>query len=125
MDDALGRFVDGEPEPQDGPALAKAMAADARFAEEVRRLLAIDGLLHQAADADPAAFAESIRTSLAAEDDGTQFTQAVADRLKSTAPLAGRRPRHAGAALDCRRRGLRCRRRGRNLAGNATVAATA
>jgi len=93
MDDALGRFVDGEPEPEDGPALAKAMAEDARLAEDVRRLLAIDGLLHQAADADPAAFAESIRTSLAAEDDGAQFTQAVADRLKSAVPLADRRRR--------------------------------
>jgi hypothetical protein len=91
IDDALGRFVDGEPEPEDGPTLAKAMEADARFAEEMHRLLVIDGLLYQAADADAAAFAESIRTSLAAEDDGAQFTQGLADRLESVVPLAKRR----------------------------------
>ena len=80
IDQAIGRFLDGEAEPHDGPALAKAMVADAGFAAEMRRLLVIDGLLHQAADADPAAFAESISTSLAAEDDGAKFTQAVAER---------------------------------------------
>lgn len=93
IDDALGRFVDGEPEPQDGPALAKAMAEDAELAEEVRRVLVLDGLLHQAADADPDGFAEAISTSLAAEDDAAQFTRAVADRLQATVPLAGRRRR--------------------------------
>src|ERR1022692_3731614 len=93
MDQALGRFLDGEPEPQDVTALAQAMAADAQFAEELRRLLAIDGLLHQTADADPAAFADSISTSIAAEDDSAQFTQAVSDRLTSTVPAPAAGPR--------------------------------
>ena len=85
IDQALGRFLDGEPEPEDGAALARAMAADARFTSEVRRLLAIDGLLHQGADADPAAFVDSIRTNLAAEEDGNSFAKAVSDRLSGTA----------------------------------------
>jgi hypothetical protein len=93
IDAVICRFLDGEPEPDDGPALAAAMTDDSQFAREVRRLLTIDGLLHQAADADPDAFAESVRTSLAAEDDGADFTQTVSDRLQAmaAAPRARRR----------------------------------
>ncbi len=81
LDVALGRFLDGEPEPEDAPTLAIAMAEDRRFAGEVRRLLTIDSLLRQTTDADSDAFADSISTSLAAEDDAGRFTQAVSNRL--------------------------------------------
>ena len=106
IDRSLGRFLDGEPEPEDGPALAGAMVRDARFASEVRRLLTVDGLLRQAADVDPGAFAESIGTRLAAEDDGAVFTKAVADRLQGAAPVSGGRRRWLPwgvAAAACRR----------------------
>src|SRR5438067_2538284 len=91
LDQAIARFLDGEPEPEDGPALALAMAQNCRFAHEMRRLLTIDGLLHQAADANPAAFVESVSTRLAAEDDGAVFTQAVLGRLQGVAPASGPR----------------------------------
>ncbi len=83
LDMAMGRFLDGEPEPDDGAALALAMAKDARLAEQMRRLLTVDGLLHQIADADPEGFAESVGTRLAAEDDGSRFTGAVSARLNA------------------------------------------
>ena len=51
IDRALSRFLDGEPEPEDGPALAAGLAKDAQFAREFRRLLMVDGLLRQAAEA--------------------------------------------------------------------------
>ncbi len=105
IDQAISRFLDGEPEPEDGPALVLAMARDCRFAHELRRLLTIDGLLHQAADADSCAFAEAVGTSLAAEDDGARFAQAVSDRLHQSAVAAsgGRRTwlPWAIAALTC------------------------
>src|SRR4051812_36816791 len=88
IDQALGRFLDGEPEPEDGPLLARAMAQDSGCAREVRRLLTIDCLLCQAADVDPAAFAESVSARLAAEEDGAQFTQTVSDRLQAAAPVS-------------------------------------
>jgi len=93
LDHAIGRFLDGEPEPEDGPVLARTMVQDCRFAHEMRRLLTIDGFLHQTADADPAAFAEAIETRIAAEDDGVPFTQAIADRLQAVAPVSGGRRR--------------------------------
>ena len=105
-DRALSRFLDSEPEPEDGPAkLAKAMTEDSRFAAEVHRLLTIDGLLYQAADADPAAFAESMELGhLAAEDDGVQFTQAISARLQVVAPISGGRRKRlswTAAAAAC------------------------
>jgi anti-sigma factor RsiW len=63
---ALCRFLDGEPEPDDGAALAAAMAKDDRLADEVCRLLVVDDLLRQAVELDPAAFAEALQTRLAA-----------------------------------------------------------
>jgi Concanavalin A-like lectin/glucanases superfamily len=87
IDQAIGRFLDGEAEPDDGPALAHAMAQDSRIAHEVRRLLTIDGLLHQTADVDSVAFSESIQTRLSAEDDGALFTQAVTNRIQTSVPL--------------------------------------
>ncbi len=94
LDKALGRFLDGEPEPEDAPALAKAMVENHRFAAEMRGLLTIDSLLQQTADADPEAFADSINTSLAAEEDATRFTQAVSNRIPFVTPISiGRRIR--------------------------------
>jgi hypothetical protein len=104
IDQAIARFLDGEPEPEDGPALARAMAQDPGLALEVRDLLTIDGLLHQAADVDPDAFAESVVTRLAAEDDGVLFTQKVSDRLRAAAPTRVKRRRWlpwAAAIVAC------------------------
>ncbi len=82
---ALSRFLDGEPNPGDGAALAAAMAKDERLADEVRRLLALDDLLRQAAELSPTAFLEVVQTRLAAEADADRFTQAVLHRLPEAA----------------------------------------
>ena len=58
IDKALARFLDGEPEPEDGELLTQAMRADDRFAREVVRLLVVDDLLRQDALSDDAAFIE-------------------------------------------------------------------
>jgi hypothetical protein len=104
IEKAIGRFLDGELEPEDGPVLARAIAEDCRIAEELRRLLIVDGLLHQAADVDPGAFAESVHTRLAAEEDGARFTEAVSERLPTATPARDERRRWlpwAISALAC------------------------
>src|ERR1700678_4764472 len=45
LDDALARFLDGEPEPHDDRMLAAAMRSDKAIADEVRSLLIVDDLL--------------------------------------------------------------------------------
>jgi hypothetical protein len=78
---ALARFLDGEPRPEDSTLLAAAMEKDPAFAQEVRRLLAIDDLLRQAADLGPVTFLDTLQTRLAAEADGARFTQVVLEHL--------------------------------------------
>jgi Concanavalin A-like lectin/glucanases superfamily/FecR protein len=64
IDKALARFLDGEPEPEDGELLTQAMRADDRFAREVVRLLVVDDLLRQDALSDDAAFIDSLKIRL-------------------------------------------------------------
>jgi hypothetical protein len=81
LEAALSRFLDDEMRPGDEAALVAAMETNDQFAEEVRRLLALDNLLRQAAESGPGAFLEALRTRLSAEADLDRFTQAVLDRL--------------------------------------------
>src|SRR6202022_4275575 len=81
IEQALSRFLDGEPEPEDAAVLVEAMAKDDLFAHEVRRLLVLDHLLHQAAEPDEAAFTEALRIRLAAEANAAPFIDAIRDRL--------------------------------------------
>jgi Concanavalin A-like lectin/glucanases superfamily/FecR protein len=62
----LARFLDGEPEPEDGELLARAMREDGRFASEVVRFLVLDDLLRQDALADDGAFIDSVKMRLGA-----------------------------------------------------------
>jgi hypothetical protein len=94
IDEALARFLDGEPEPNDGELLAGAMRADGRFAREVARLLMVDDLLRQAAVPDDRAFLEALQWRLAAERDGGRFLRRMARRVRrGVTPASPRRPR--------------------------------
>jgi hypothetical protein len=88
VEQALARFLEGEPEPGDGAILAEAIKRDPAFAAEVRRLLHVDDLLRQAHEFDDGAFADAILTRLDTEEDGDAFTQSVAKQIPDAAPLA-------------------------------------
>jgi negative regulator of sigma E activity len=83
FDEALSRFLDEEPEPGDGPALVAAINQDQVLGDQVRRLLLLDALLRQAAEPDPEAFADAIRTRLDAESDRDRFTATLNERLQT------------------------------------------
>ena len=102
IDAMIGRFLDGESEPDDGAALARAMTNDPRVANEVRSLLMIDGLLHQAADTDAAAFTEAVSMTLGAqEEEGADFTQVFANRLQAFTPSSKNRWRRIVQIVGC------------------------
>jgi len=91
QDLALGRLLDGEPEPEDGRRIAAAMRDDPAFAAEVRRLLQVDDLLRQHAEPDPDSFIDALamRTSGEGEVD-------LADRVESVlSPACSRAARTA------------------------------
>lgn len=96
IEDVLSRFLEGEPEPGDGEALAAAMERNEQLAAEVRRLLAVDDLLRQTHELDPSAFTEALKTRLAAEDDCDDFTRAILDQI----PEAGEPPPAAPASTQ-------------------------
>ncbi len=75
IDEVLGRFLDGEPEPKDAEILAGAIASDPDFARELRRLLELDDLLRQDAQPDDRAFVESVRMQLVARPESADFLQ--------------------------------------------------
>ena len=85
LDEALARFLDDEPEPADGPALADAMQSDPAFAAEVQRLLITDDLLRQNAELDAEAFVDAfaLRT-------GESTATDLAARLESAMSPAGK-----------------------------------
>jgi hypothetical protein len=82
IDEALARYLDGEPEPGDIELLAVAMHDDERFARQVGRLLMVDDLIRQRAMRDTQAFLEVLETRLAAERDGGRFIRELARRLR-------------------------------------------
>lgn len=73
IDEALGRFLDGEPEPTDAELLAGAIASDPDFARELRRLLELDDLLRQDAQPDDRAFVESVRMRMIGRPESGDF----------------------------------------------------
>ena len=125
IEQALRRFLDGEPEPGDGAVLTAAMENDEQFAGEVRRLLAVDDLLRQAFEQDPVAFIESLKVRLAAQEDGDRFTEAVREGLGAPTTEAAGAPPTAGRIADARATPRRFRGIGLRLvlAGAACAAA--
>ncbi len=91
IDEALARFLDGEPEPDDGEMLVEAMRADEPFAREVSRLLMVDDLLRQVAAPDDRAFLEALALRLDAEQRGGEFVQEFERRVRDGAAPAPRR----------------------------------
>jgi len=91
IDEALARYLDGEPEPGDIDLLAEAMRADERFARQVSRLLMVDDLLRQRAMRDAPAFLEVLEARLVAEQDGGRFLRVLARRLRRGGIPAPRR----------------------------------
>src|SRR4051794_13232416 len=91
IDEALARYLDGEPEPGDINLLAEAMRADERFARQVSRLLMVDDLLRQRARRGAQAFLEVLEARLAAERDGGRFLRELARRLRRGGIPAPRR----------------------------------
>jgi hypothetical protein len=102
VEQALARFLDGEPEPGDAAVLTTAMETDPAFADQVRRLLVLDDLLRQEAEPDPAAFTEAVQIRLAAEGDSDCFTQAIRDRLTAEAGVQGAAPNLVPAPAEAR-----------------------
>jgi len=94
LDASLGRFLDGEPEPEDGPRLAAAMREDPAFAEEVRRLLATDDMLRQECEPDRAAFADGLLLRMNA-DRGDDLAEKLASVLPQRDRTVGVLPRTA------------------------------
>ena len=82
IDEALARFLDGEPEPDDGALLAEAMRADEHFAREVGRLLMVDDLLRQSGAPDDRAFLDAFALRLAAEREGGEFVREFERRVR-------------------------------------------
>lgn len=87
VEQALARFLEGEPEPGDGAILAQAIKLNSAFAAEVRQLLHIDDLLRQTHEFDDSAFADAILTRLTTEEDGDAFAQSVAEHISDTEPF--------------------------------------
>jgi hypothetical protein len=83
IDEALARFLDGEPEPNDGTLLAEAMRADEHFAREVSRLLMVDDLLRQSGAPDDRAFLDAFALRVAAEREGGEFVQEFERRVRN------------------------------------------
>lgn len=94
FDAALERFLQGEPEPDDGIELATAMAQDPAATELVRKLLVIDDLLRQQAQPDEDAFVDSLVLRL-----NSQRDDAFVDRIASAARPARPRALVFGLAL--------------------------
>src|SRR4051794_29227990 len=82
IDETLARFLDGEPEPNDGALLAEAMRSDERFAREVARLLEVDDLIRQGAEPDERAFLEALKLRLSTEHGGGAFLQELERRVR-------------------------------------------
>src|SRR3954447_16012909 len=82
IDEALARYLDGEPDPGDLDLLAEAMRADEGFARKVGRLLLIDDLIRQRVRRDAQAFLDVLEARLAAEREGSRFLREFARRLR-------------------------------------------
>ena len=82
LDEALARFLDGEPEPTDGGRIAEAMRSDPAFAGEVGRLLMLDDFLRQDAMGDDRAFLEALELRLAAGREGGGFARKFSRRVR-------------------------------------------
>jgi Concanavalin A-like lectin/glucanases superfamily/FecR protein len=105
IDEALARFLDGEPEPEDGELLASAMRADDRFAREVVRLLVLDDLLRQDSLADDGAFLDSLKIRLGSAPSEDEFLRrfmgfdARAEVSEASRPRTRRRRRAVAGLL--------------------------
>src|SRR4051794_14260795 len=82
IDEALARYLDGEPDPGDLDLLAETMRADQGFARKVGRLLQVDDLIRQGVRVDQQAFLDVLEARLTAEREGGQFLRELVRRLR-------------------------------------------
>jgi ferric-dicitrate binding protein FerR (iron transport regulator) len=89
---ALARLLEGEPEPDDGPLLARAMEGDPALCREVSGLLAVDDLLRQNTELSGHDFSDTLAQRLLAANDRA-FVEKVSAALpiQRPAPRRGRR----------------------------------
>ncbi len=82
IEQALARFLDGEPEPSDGEMLAVALKADQAFEREVVLMLMVSDLLRQHAVPNEHSFVESLKLRLASDSEDGEFMREFSRRLK-------------------------------------------
>src|SRR5262249_12346820 len=99
IDEALGRFLDGEPQPGDEESLVEAMRRDERFAREFRRYLVVDDPLRGAEGPDDHSFVESFTLRLSAESDKDAFVQEFLRRTRGSVGVASRRRRWRSGSI--------------------------
>ncbi len=83
---ALARLLEGEPEPDDGELIVRAVRAHPELLREVSGALVIDDLLRQQAEPDHAAFTEAFATQVRATSSGTHFVERIATVIKEVPP---------------------------------------
>ncbi len=96
---ALGRLLDGEPEPGDGNLLAEAMRQDPALLREASGLFAVDELLRQNSELSEDDFAGAVAARLAANLDST-FVARIQGALPNASKKRWRIGRWATAAAS-------------------------
>src|SRR5258708_38695089 len=96
---ALARFLDGEPEPEDGETLAAAMAGDPETARKIVQLLMLDDMLRQGAQPDDRAFVESLKMRLGHEGGDDAFLRRFRRSPRPEKAGVPRRARWIAAAV--------------------------
>jgi Concanavalin A-like lectin/glucanases superfamily len=86
IEQALARFLDGEPEPSDGEVLAAALRLDKGFEREIVLMLMVSDFLRQNALPDEGAFIRSLHSRLASEVDSSDFMRKLSRRLNNEEP---------------------------------------
>lgn len=81
FDAALARFLEGEPEPDDGRLIAQAAQQDPARLRQIADLLEVDALLRQHAEPQTSAFIEAFSEGLQASSSGERFIDHVSRAL--------------------------------------------
>lgn len=81
LEQALARFIDGEPEPGDAALIVEAARRNPAQLKAVTGLLAIDDLLRQHAESPPEAFVQTLIARIEAEQSGPTFVSRVGEAL--------------------------------------------
>lgn len=86
LDEVLARYLDGEPDAEDGPVLGESLRKDPNVGREVTGLLMVDQLLRHHAEPHVDAFLDGLQTRLAAEQEGAAFVDRLESAARSRAP---------------------------------------